>query len=183
MSNIQEIWKHIKGYEGLYLISNLGRVKSLPREKLTPKGTQCMSKEKFLKTNPSKMGYPVVMLSLNCDIKLHKLHRLIAIAFIPNIENKPFINHKDGNKLNNSLDNLEWCTAKENIQHAFDTGLRVSSKGENQGSSKLTAKNILEIRERLKNGEKQSAIARAYNVHKATIWGIKNNITWSHILP
>ena len=97
---MEEIWKDIKGYEGLYQISNLGRVKSLISS--TP------DKEKFISIiNGKKNGYCYAMLHKSGRNKNYLLHRLIAENFIPNIENKPNINHIDGNPLNNNIDNLE----------------------------------------------------------------------------
>ena len=115
-----EIWRDIKGYEGLYQISNLGRVKSLGRKSYS---NVCL-KDKIL--NPAlecKNGYKRVCLCKDGKEKRIKVHRLVAQAFIPNPDNKPIINHKDGNKINNSVENLEWCTYKENAQHAIKTGL------------------------------------------------------------
>lgn len=104
---MQEIWKDIKGYEGLYQVSNLGRVKSLPRKNVT--------KEKILNGGNNGDGYIKVSLSN----KLYYVHRLVAEAFIPKIEGKNFVNHIDENKSNNNVNNLEWCTNKENINHSI----------------------------------------------------------------
>lgn len=101
-----EIWKDIDGYEGTYQISNKGNVKSL----------KC-GKERILRPGINSWGYMVVCLYHDNMKKTVKLHRLVAQAFIPNPENKPQINHKDENKLNNCVNNLEWTTAKENINY------------------------------------------------------------------
>lgn len=119
-----EIWKDIKGYEGLYQVSNLGNVKSLERYVTAPQnGGKRLLKEKSLKQSISKTGYYVVALSKNHVAMTKKVHRLIAEAFIPNLLDKPHINHIDGNKLNNDIINLEWATHKENTQHAFRIGI------------------------------------------------------------
>lgn len=115
-STEEEIWKDVEGYEGYYKVSNLGRVKSLPRN-----GT--INTERIMKPKLSKTGYLTVHLRKSGYSKHKKIHRLIAIAFIEKVEGKEIINHKDGDKLNNSISNLEWCTYKENSQHAHDTGL------------------------------------------------------------
>lgn len=115
---MKEIWKDIEGYEGLYKISNYGRVKSIPRN-----GTQVKT-EKILKRIITDCNYVVAVLSKENKIKRILVHRLVAKAFIPNPENKPCINHKDGNKHNNCVDNLEWCTYSENLKHAFANNLR-----------------------------------------------------------
>lgn len=108
----KEIWRDVVNYEGLYQVSNLGRVKSL------------ISKEKILKQNLDYYKYSYVQLWKDGIGKKIKVHRLVAETFIPNRQNKPQVNHKDGNKLNNHVDNLEWCTGSENIKHALAHGLK-----------------------------------------------------------
>lgn len=112
---MQEIWKDIEGYEGLYEISSLGNVRRAPSGRI-------------LKQNKNSYGYSHVGLSKEGKVKMICVHRLIANAFIPNPQNKPQVNHIDGNKSNNSISNLEWVSQKENIIHAFKTGLRKTSK-------------------------------------------------------
>ena len=110
--NIQEIWKPIAECNGEYLVSNLGRVKSLK-----------FGKEKILKQSNS-MGYlRITLKKRDGKQKTPKVHRLVALAFIPNPNNKPQVNHKDGNKYNNHIDNLEWSTCQENVQHGWENGL------------------------------------------------------------
>lgn len=103
---MKEKWKDIKGYEGLYKISNTGLVSSLHYRK--------SNKEQILKCGSDKDGYLQVNLCKNGKHKNHKIHRLVAIHFIENPNNLPQINHKDENKTNNNVDNLEWCTNKYN---------------------------------------------------------------------
>ena len=114
-----EEWKDIKGYEGLYQVSNLGRVKSLPR-KYAPK-------ERILKPEIGKRGYPYVVFSYNKERKTLKIHRLVAETFIPNPDNLPQVNHKDENKSNNCVENLEWCTNGYNVNYG-DRNKKVSDK-------------------------------------------------------
>lgn len=102
-----EIWMPVAGFDGLYEVSNYGRVKSLKRN--TTRGG-------IMKSHVNK-GYEYVHLCKNGKHKNAKVHRLVAIAFIPNPEAKPEVNHKDENKLNNHATNLEWATPKENINH------------------------------------------------------------------
>lgn len=114
-----EIFESIKGFEGLYEISNLGRVKSLPKivgKRIKP--------ESFLTIRISSQGYAMVSLCKDSKIFNASVHRLIAEAFIPNPENKATVNHIDGNKLNNDISNLEWATPHEQNIHAYRTGLK-----------------------------------------------------------
>ena len=104
---VGEIWKDIPNYEGLYQVSNLGNIKSLFRYK------------KILKPIKNTLGYLKVSLYKNKKIKVFSIHRLVAETFIPNPNNLPEINHKDGNKGNNNVENLEWCTRQQNILHRF----------------------------------------------------------------
>ena len=119
---MNEEWKDIEGYENLYQVSNFGRVKSLPKEKQFGNSFY-ITKEKILENQRDKDGYLEVNLYKNKKGKHYKIHRLVAKAFILNLENKPEVNHIDGNKENNCVINLEWVSPKENINHAYDTEL------------------------------------------------------------
>lgn len=165
-----EIWKDIEGYIGLYQLSNLGRVKSLSRFNSRT--------ERILKTNSvSKSGYIIICLSKD-NIKFGiALHRLVAEAFIPNPEGKMQVNHIDGNKLNNTVDNLEWNTASENTIHAINNKLRKQNCEDNH-QSKLSKQQVLEIRE---SNLSQRKLGKIYNVAQSTIYRIKNRKTWASI--
>lgn len=116
---IKEVFRPIKGYEGLYEISNFGRVKSLPKivgRKMKP--------ETYLKSRISAQGYEMVTLCQEYVTFNASVHRLVAEAFIDNPEGKATINHVDGNKLNNDVSNLEWATQSENLAHAYRIGLK-----------------------------------------------------------
>lgn len=106
-----ERWKVVEGTCGALEVSDLGRVKSNLRD------------GRILKTNPDSKGYHRLRMTINRKKYAFKVHRLVAMAFIPNPENKPQVNHIDGNKDNNAASNLEWVTSKENAQHALRTGL------------------------------------------------------------
>ncbi len=121
----QEVFKDVSGYEGSYQVSNLGRVKSLERTRLTNKGGSTKVNERILYSNTDSNGYEYVSLSKGGTMKSLKVHRLVGLCFIPNPENKPQINHKNGIKSDNNYHNLEWCTCRENAIHAFQLGLRL----------------------------------------------------------
>ena len=159
-----ENWKDIKGYEGLYQISNEGRVRSL------------IGKEKILKPL-NTIGYFFVRLSKDKIIKNYYIHRLIATHFLDNPDNKPQVNHINGIKTDNRLSNLEWNTRSENMKHADDTGLR-NIKGSNHGQSKLTDQQVLKIRSSNLKGKELSKI---HGVSQSTISLIKNRKKWCHI--
>lgn len=119
-----EVWKDIVGYEGLYQVSNLGRVKSCEKMISHFRGGLRKLKEKERKLVFDSDGYLVVDLYKNGKGKMNKVHRLVALAFIQNTENKKCVNHKNGIKSDNKVENLEWCTDSENQFHAFATGLK-----------------------------------------------------------
>jgi len=131
-----EKWKDIKNAEGIYQVSNMGRIKILERELQTPHGGMYIQKEK-IKAIHKVRGYMQVALSINKKHTCFKVHRLVAEAFIINHDNKPQVNHKDGNKLNNSVYNLEWVTSSENQKHAYDNGLKVPHIGALHQNSKI----------------------------------------------
>lgn len=130
---MEETWKQVVDFDG-YMVSSLGRVKSLERviTRINHKGTPVKQvvKEHILKPYITR-GYYAVMLSMR---KHKKVHRLVAEAFISNPSNKSEVNHKDGNKLNNTLENLEWCTLQENHKHSAAHGLK--ARGEKNGNSR-----------------------------------------------
>lgn len=113
-----EIWKPVKGYEGCYEISNMGRVKSLLKT----------SRSVIMSPSKNLQGYYNLSLFLHGKMRRHLVHRLVAEAFIPNQDNKPQVNHKNGNVIDNHVENLEWVTAKENMQHAFHVLKRKPNK-------------------------------------------------------
>lgn len=115
---MEEIWKDIEGYGGLYQVSNLGRIKSFKQNKLG----------KILRMQITHDGYYTVGLSKDNYSKQCKVHRLVAKAFIPNTNNLLEINHKDKNKLNNNVDNLEWCTRQYNCRYSYEDIYKTTKK-------------------------------------------------------
>ena len=147
---MQEIWKDIKGYEGLYQVSNLGRVKSLPHGR---------TKGCILRPWNNK-GYQVVGLWEGTPSKMRKLsvHRLVAEAFISNPENKPCINHIDGIRNNNNITNLEWVTPSENTQHAVDTGLFLPTREKPVIQYNLNGEKLNEFKSTMEAGRLTNSI-------------------------
>lgn len=112
-----ELWKPIEGYEGLYEISTWGRVRSLARTVVTCGGRTWKKKDKILKPVNNGHGYLVITLSKDMTLKTVLIHRLVALAFIPNPCGYPMINHRDEDKKNNRVENLEWCDAAYNVNY------------------------------------------------------------------
>lgn len=179
-----EEWKDINGFDN-YQISNTGKVRNVKRNK-------------ELKPCIGGNGYYVI--NLRCSLKTYTkyIHRLVAEHFLDEpskeqiiwasetIYGKVQVNHKDGNKTNNHIDNIEWSTGKENIQHACDIGLAKpippDNKGRSNGQSKLTEEQVLEIRKLYaESGYTQSELAIKYNLNSSTINLIVNRRRWKHI--
>jgi len=179
MMQIKEI------YNGLYKVSSDG--------KIITDNWKNSGRTSILRPSTDKKGYLRVGLQINGKLKTFKVHRLVALAFIPNPENKPQINHKDCNKKNNNVYNLEWCTAKENTKHAIENGLhyfntpeqsinKIIKRGELNGCSKLNAKQVKEIRAKFKPRiYTRKILAKEYNVKEATIKDIVLRKSWKHI--
>jgi len=171
-----EIWKDIQGYDGVYQISNCGRLRRVwKKSKWNPEG-----KLKILNYSFGHDGYVKAGLTKNKKRKTYRIHRLVAIEFIRNPLNKPQVNHIDGNKSNNHISNLEWCTASENNKHAWDTGLAKAKRGEEHGASKLTQKQVDQIRE-LKGLKTQKQIAKIFNISQTTISEVHTGKTWKKL--
>ena len=119
-----EEWRDVVGYEGKYQVSNLGNVRSIDRTFINACGVIVTRKGSILKPRFNRCGYMRVTMHKDGKVNTEVIHRCVAEAFIPNNKNLPQVNHKDGNKRNNSVSNLEWCTASENMHHAAQKGLR-----------------------------------------------------------
>jgi len=183
MNILDEIWRDIDGYEELYQVSNLGNVRSCDRwvECLSGRGRSYRQfySGKTKKLSLDTYGYQVVGLSKPNKQLLTTVHKLVAQAFLGDRPNGFQVNHIDGNKSNNSVGNLEYCSQKDNIRHAHAIGLIDRNKGEKCSYSKLKASDILIIKDRLANGHSQSSIAKDYGVVQQCISAIKIGRTWS----
>lgn len=174
---MEQIWKGVKyngnDYSKRLEISNDGKLRNAKTKRV-------------YKVCVNHGGYYQVYISLGkrkCG-KIFKIHRCVAESFIPNPENYPIINHKDGNKLNNAIDNLEWCTQRDNIIHAIQTGLLIPAHGNQIHNTKLNSNDIIYIRENYKPYDKifgSRALARKFNVDHSTILSVINRINWKHI--
>lgn len=190
---MKEIWHDIEGFDGKYQVSNLGRVRSF-----------AYKNERILSLQKLSGGYFGVCLSKENKRHTYLIHRLVASAFIPNPQNKKEVNHKNGKKSDNMVDNLEWATPKENMQHALQNGLLKTvikpmldgwqnkkeeiikkviqrSAGENSPNHKWTNHQIMQIRKLFREGIKVCEIARKYKVHHSTISSIVKGKAWKHL--
>lgn len=159
--------KEIEGYEGRYYITDNGDVFNIKRSsKLSPSVS-------------STAGYLKISLTNSSGARpTYLLHRLVAMAFIPNPENKREVNHKDGNKANNHVSNLEWATPSENIKHALENGLIKVAKGEDNYAALLTNDSVLEI---FNSNLTPKKLSENYDVDICVIYQIKNGQNWSSV--
>jgi hypothetical protein len=158
-----EKYKKIRGHEK-YSISNLGNIKSA---------------DTLLSPPVYSTGYKVVKMFNGGKYVRETVHRLVAKEFIPNLKGLPFVNHINGIKTDNRVENLEWVTNKENHIHAMNTGLK--AKGESHGVSILNNSSVIEIKKLLSDGLSQRKIAAKYGVCQATIKDINLGVTWRHV--
>lgn len=177
--------KDIKGYEGLYYVTDTGEVWSYDREYTLPiNGTTHIRLGRLLKQHKA-CGYPFVALCKDGIVKQYKVHRLVAIHFIENPNNLPYINHIDCNKTNAHYTNLEWVTPKQNTAHAILNGLHpelIVKFGINHYLSKITSDDVRLIRKLKKDGLSDRDIAKKFNVTRNCITQVIKKQTWKHVL-
>lgn len=164
-------------YKDRYMISNFGRICSLRHASIH--GSRKRDEPVVLSTPLNGNGYPSVMIRVKVDLfKPYRIHRLVAEHFMPNPLNLPCINHKDGDKTNNRVENLEWCTFQHNLLHARRTGLNPVLWGEDREKSSLKNKDAMSI---LQSNISAKDLSKKYNVSINAIYAIKNGKSWNHI--
>lgn len=170
----------VVGYEGLYLISSTGDVYSMPKKWISGKGCPREIKEiKKMSASLDNSGYKVVGLRRDGKTKAYKVHRLVAMAFISNPQNKPYVNHKDGDKGNCNVNNLEWVTAKENSTHASLTGLLKNVSGEDHGMCKLSKEYVLYIKS---SNLSSKELGNMFSVSHYHINAIRRGEKWAKVI-
>lgn len=170
-----EVWKDIPNLAGRYQVSNLGRIKGLIK-------CRRFKHPRILKPNLGGKGYNYVMISHNPKrIISTAIHRLVMLAFIGERPERYCVNHKNGIKTDNRLENLEYVTQAKNVQHAFETGLIQARKGEKCPNAKLNESDVKIIREELLKNISYQNIARRFSVSPTAIRDIKQGRTWKHL--
>lgn len=167
---MNEIWKKIDLLEGEYEVSNMGRIKSYQR----------IASGYIRKLRVNDNGYYVFTARFNGKRQPVKVHRLVAMAFCDGFQEGLCVNHKNGNKLDNRSENLEWVTIRENTLHAIRIKL-FSNRGENSGMAKLKTQDVLRIRKLAREGFTYKAIAEEYGVHPGTVCKIISRKRWKHV--
>lgn len=177
-----EVWLDVRGYKGLYKVSNKGRIKSLERWVKTGRGGLQLKRERILKpTIAGNSRYKMVILCKGGRIKHRTVHRIVAETFIPNPDNKPVVNHKDFDTQNNWVNNLEWTTHKGNSQHSLKNGRFCTGAARAAKSAfKLTRRKAKQIKDRLQQGETGRAIASDLGISEALVSMIKHGKVWNH---
>lgn len=173
-----EEWRAVGGFEGLYEVSNLGRVRSLPRNITNASGQRCPVKGVILK-GALRYGYRYVHLSRENKVRVLRVARLVASAFCGSPRPGDQAAHLDGSRANDAAANLKWASAVENASHKRGHGTHVC--GENHYAAKLILAQVREIRKRAASGEGSTSICRDYPVTLNAIREIIHRSTWSHV--
>ena len=177
MESLAELWKPITGYEG-YEVSNFGKIRSLDRIVPWRDGLTRRANGKLIQPSQIRGGYFRVCLT---NQKREYVHVLVAREFIGPKPSRYDVNHIDGNKANNTIDNLEYVTRGENIRHAFRLGLMKPQVGESSHSAKLTDDKVREIRKRLASGERRRDLVTEFGVSATCINEIARRENWKHV--
>jgi len=179
---IMEIWKKVKGFDS-YEVSDLGNVRSLERSyKTKNRWGECGNKKPsvVLRQVTTVSGYKKVVLYRDKKPYNKVVHRLVAEAFIENPNKKPHVNHKDADRTNNKVSNLEWCTPSENVLYSFKLGLSNQGGDKNNGR-KVSSKEVLEVRRRKREGERAEVLAKEFGVHRNHINLICRKGAWKDV--
>jgi hypothetical protein len=177
-----EIWLPVKGFEGSYEVSNLGQVRSLDRTIVRSDGKTMSFKGRMYLPQKDKNGYLILGLRIARQPKyVAKVHRLVAIAFIPNPEGKPHVNHLDGVKTNNVVENLEWATNLENNVHAVAAGLMVYRRGEEHMNAKVAPEVVRQVRALRELGHSYGQISKVVGIKEQHAWKIGTKRLWKHL--
>ena len=171
-----EIWKD---YNEQYEVSSQGRVRSKSKEVRSTYGGVYLKEGRVLKQNDNGHGYLQVQLC-HCGVnKTERVHRLVALTFIENPEKLPKVNHKDGNKHNNAVSNLEWCTQADNVKHA--AGLGLMTRGSTAVNAVLNEDSVKDIKQLIAAGASNRELADLFGVHPGTINCIRTGRNWAHV--
>ena len=183
---MKEVWKLIdyKNVPSIYEVSNLGGIRRVSH-KLKTKNQfglcNAVRKEKVLRPCENSGGYLMFRLMVGGKKQVHLVHRIVATAFIPNPEGKPCVNHKDFNKSNNCVSNLEWVTYRENTLHATQNGVLVSYKGRESNLAKYTEEEVKKVYTMCKSGVSQSKAGGIMGIPRSTVGSIMQKVSWKHI--
>ena len=175
---MKEVWKDIPGLDGIYQASDFGRIKRMYRVITNKRGHKLTIKELIIKQFMGCWGYPLVPLTVNGKQKSISVHRLVGRAFLPNPDGLRDINHKDFNKANNHVSNLEWLSHSANVKYSYDFGNVKRRVGELNGRARLTEAQVVHIRKRELS---YNGYVKLYGVGKSTVHGIVTGQTWKHI--
>jgi hypothetical protein len=176
-----EVWKDVVGLEGYYQVSNIGRIKSVPRKVIRGRGGVYQIEEKLINPSINSDGYLTGSFSVNKKKYFYKAHSLVAKAFIGERLNGYEVNHKNGIKTDNRLENLEIITKSENIKHAFRLGLNIPNRGEKNGNSKYTKEQAIAVKRMTKEGKTEGQIKKDLNCSFDFIRDIRKGRTWKHV--
>ena len=179
----KEIWKSVAEWDGLYIVSSIGNVKSLDRKSYNKKSKSWSIKSgKKLKPSFCTGGYPQVVLCKEGKCVTKKVHRLVAIAFLGNPDNLPAVNHINGNTKDNRVENLEWCTLKYNTEHSYRVLGRVPIHGQFHNKAKLTESQVIEIRNKyIPYKYSYKKLGDEYGVDQSSIYLIISGKNWKYL--